>query len=69
MVHPFDSPVARIIEIVGATACAVVSYHLVENPIRHSRRLVRDGWAAALLLFLCIALSWDATLLIGHLHS
>jgi peptidoglycan/LPS O-acetylase OafA/YrhL len=69
MVHPFASPVARVLEITGATACAVVSYHLVENPIRHSRRLVRDGWATAVLLFMCIALSWDATLLIGHLHS
>jgi peptidoglycan/LPS O-acetylase OafA/YrhL len=69
MAHPLTSPFARVIEIAGATACAVVSYHLVENPIRHARRLVRDGWAAALLLLVCVALSWDTTLLIGHLHS
>jgi peptidoglycan/LPS O-acetylase OafA/YrhL len=69
MVHPLTSPFARVVEIMGATACAIVSYHLVENPIRHSRRLVRDGWSAALLLFVCIALSWDATFLIGHLHA
>jgi peptidoglycan/LPS O-acetylase OafA/YrhL len=69
MVHPFTSPFARVVEIAGATVCAVASYHLVENPIRHSRRLVHDGWAAALLLFLCVALSWDTTILIGRLHS
>ncbi len=69
MVHPFASPLARVVEVAGATACAMASYHLVENPIRHSRRLVRDGWSAALLLFVCIALSWDTTLLVGHLHS
>jgi peptidoglycan/LPS O-acetylase OafA/YrhL len=69
MVHPLTSPFARVIEIMGATACAVVSFHLVENPIRHSRRLLRDGWATALLLFVCVALSWDATLLIARLHS
>jgi peptidoglycan/LPS O-acetylase OafA/YrhL len=56
-----------LVEVVGATACAVVSYHLVENPIRHSRRLGDDGWATALLLLVCIALSWDSTLVIGRL--
>jgi peptidoglycan/LPS O-acetylase OafA/YrhL len=66
-VHPISSPLARIIEVAGTTACAVLSYHFVENPIRHSRRLSRDGWASALLLLICIALSWDATLIIGRL--
>ena len=66
-VHPISSPLARVVEVAGATACAVVSYHFLENPIRHSRRLGHDGWAAALLLLICIALSWDATLVIGRL--
>jgi peptidoglycan/LPS O-acetylase OafA/YrhL len=66
-VHPISSPLARIIEVAGTTACAVLSYHFVENPIRHWRRLSRDGWASALLLLICIALSWDATLIIGRL--
>ncbi len=69
MVHPIASPLARVVEIAGATVCAILSYHLIENPIRHSRRLVSDAWSTALLLFVCVALSWDATLLIGHLHS
>ena len=67
MVHPPTSSGARVIEIAGAFACAVISYHVLENPIRHSKRLDRDGVAVALLLLICIGLSWDATLLVGHL--
>jgi peptidoglycan/LPS O-acetylase OafA/YrhL len=67
MVHPPTSSWARVIEIAGAFACAVISYHVLENPIRHSKRLDRDGVAVALLLLICIGLSWDATLLVGHL--
>lgn len=67
MVHPPTSSWAREIEIAGAFACAVLSYHFLENPIRHSKRLDRDGVAVALMLVICVALSWDATLLVGHL--
>jgi len=67
MVHPPTSPWARVIEVAGAFVCAVLSYHLLENPIRHSKRLDRDGVAVTLLLAICVALSWDATLLVGHL--
>jgi len=67
LVHLISSPTARVVEVAGATACAVLSYHLVENPIRRSRRLNRDGWSAALVLLIGVALSWDATLLIGRL--
>ncbi len=66
-VQPISSPMARVVEVAGTAACAVVSYHFVENPIRHSRRLSRDGWVTALLLLICIALSWNVTLLIGRL--
>jgi peptidoglycan/LPS O-acetylase OafA/YrhL len=67
MVHPPTSPWAREIEIAGAFACAVISYHFLENPIRHSKRLDRDGVAVALMLLICVGLSWDATLWVGHL--
>ena len=67
LVHPIASPLARIVEVAGAAACAVVSYHFVENPIRRSSQLGRDPWATGLLLVLCLVLSWDATLLIGRL--
>ena len=59
----------RIIEIAGAFVCAVLSYHLLENPIRRSKRLDRDGLSVAVLAIICIALSWDATLLVGYFIS
>ena len=65
--QPISSPLARVVEIAGATVCAMVSYHLVENPIRHSRRLARDGWATLLLLLVCVALSWDSTFVVARL--
>lgn len=67
MVHPPTSSWARAIEIAGAFACAVISFHALENPIRHSKRLDRDGVAVALMLIICVGLSWDATLWVGHL--
>jgi len=66
-INPISSPMARVLEVAGASVCAVLSYHFVENPIRRSKRLDHDGWATALLLLVCVALSWDATLVIGHL--
>lgn len=66
-VQPISSPLARVVEVAGATVCAMVSYHLVENPIRHSRYLADDGWATLLLLLACVALSWDATLVVARL--
>jgi len=67
MVHPPTSPWAREIEIAGAFLCAVISYHFLENPIRRSKRLDRDFIAVLLLLFVCVACSWDSTLIVGHL--
>jgi peptidoglycan/LPS O-acetylase OafA/YrhL len=67
MVHPPTSMWAREIEIAGALACAVISYHFLENPIRRSKRLDRDFVAVLLLLLVCVAASWDSTLIVGHL--
>jgi peptidoglycan/LPS O-acetylase OafA/YrhL len=58
---------ARPLEVTGAFACAVASYHLLENPIRRSAALGRDRFAVVLLLLVFVALSWNATLLVGHL--
>ncbi len=58
---------ARPVEVAGAFLCAVASYHVLENPLRRSAALSRDHWAVALLLLVCVALSWNATLLVGHL--
>jgi peptidoglycan/LPS O-acetylase OafA/YrhL len=65
--HPFTSPLARAIEVAGAFVCALLSYHLLENPIRRSARLDRDRWSVVLLLGVCVALSLDATAVVGHL--
>ncbi len=64
---PPTSALARTLEVAGALSCSIISYHLLENPIRHSRLLSRDRLAAFLLLAVCVALSWNATLLVGHL--
>ena len=66
MVNPPTGDWARVIEVAGAFACASISYHFLENPIRHSKRFDRDGIAVALMLLICVGLSWDATLLVGR---
>lgn len=53
--------------IAGAFVCAMASYHLMENPIRHSRRLTRDGIATAILLVVCLVVSYDSTLIVENL--
>ena len=67
LAHPLTSAPARALEIAGALVCSLVSYHLVENPLRHSRRLARDAIATVLVLVLCVALSWDTTVIVGRL--
>jgi peptidoglycan/LPS O-acetylase OafA/YrhL len=59
---------APLIQIAGAFICAVISYHFLENPIRHSKRLTKDGVAVAILLLVCLAISWDATLIVEQLY-
>ena len=66
LINPITSWWAIVIEIAGATACAAASYHLLENPIRHSRSLDRDPAAVILVLLICLAITWNATWLIGH---
>ncbi|MEY4347727.1 MAG: acyltransferase [Actinomycetota bacterium] len=53
--------------ILGAFACAIASYHFMENPIRHSKKLTRDGFATGLLLAICLAVSFDSTLIVENL--
>ena len=67
MVHPPTSMWAREIEIAGALLCAMISFHFLENPIRRSKRLDHDFVAVLLLLVVCVACSWDSTLIVGHL--
>lgn len=66
-IHPLGSDGARVLEVAGAFLCAVLSYHLVENPIRHSKRLANDGLATAMVLVIAVATSWVATLVVARL--
>jgi len=56
----------RSVELLGTLVSAVASYHLLENPIRHSKRLAADRVAIALVLLVCIAASWTATIIVIH---
>ena len=55
------APLSRTLQVLGAFACAVLSYHFLENPIRHSKWLDERPYAAGLLLLLCLAITWGAT--------
>ena len=65
---PLNGPATTLIGFVGTFACAAVSYHAMENRIRHSNRLQRDGLATGLLLLICIAITLDATVVIESLY-
>ena len=57
----------RFVEIVGTVVTSVLSYHLLENPIRHSKRLATDRVAAFLLLCVCVAMSWMVAAIVTRL--
>jgi peptidoglycan/LPS O-acetylase OafA/YrhL len=55
----------RLLAIGGTVVCAICSYHRLENPIRRSRKLDADRVAVALLLAVCVAASWTASIVVG----
>ncbi len=57
----------RLLELTGTFVTAVLSYHLIENPIRRSRRLAADRVAVFLMLCVCVAASWTAAAVVSHL--
>ncbi len=69
MAHPLHGAWVVPMSIMGAFLCATASYHLIENPVRRSQRLDRDGWLVFLLLAICIAFTWNATYLVQFLVS
>lgn len=66
--QPLSGVGVLAVGLLGTFACAAASYHLVENRIRQSVRLQTDGLATGLLLFICIALTLDATIVIESLY-
>jgi len=67
MPNPPQLPLGHTLPVLGAFVCAAISYYVLENPIRHSRRLSSDPLATLALLGLSIAAVWDATLWIEKL--
>jgi peptidoglycan/LPS O-acetylase OafA/YrhL len=58
------SPMAwtsKVLQILGATVCAVITYHLVENPLRRSTWMDGRRWTAYALGIGLIAVVWAVT--------
>ena len=56
-----------LLEIGGTIISAALSYHLLENPIRRSRRLAADGIAIVLVLCVCVTASWTTAEIVAKL--
>ncbi len=56
----------RLLELAGTAVTAALSYHLLENPVRRSRALAKDRLATALVLLVCIASVWTASIVVEH---
>ena len=57
------APLSRLLQIMGAFGCAVISYHFLENPIRRSKWLDQRPYAVFLLLIGCLFVTWSVTYL------
>jgi peptidoglycan/LPS O-acetylase OafA/YrhL len=69
LTHPPSAWWAVPLELLGATACSVASYHLIENPIRHSRRLRRDFVTVLLFLVASVTAVWATTFVVARLAN
>ncbi len=58
----------QIMGIFGAFACAMISYHYFENPIRHSAKLQKDKFAVLAILLISIAIVWDGSLIVEYFY-
>jgi len=54
----------RVLEIIGTVITSVLCYHLLENPIRRSRRLAADRVAILLVLVVCVVASWTTAAIV-----
>lgn len=57
----------HLLEIGGTVITSVCSYHLLEDPVRRSRRLAADRVAVVLMLCACVAASWTAAIIVAQL--
>lgn len=61
------APLSRVLQVLAAFFCAVISYHFLENPIRRSKWLDQRPYAAGLLLVGCLLVTWSVTFLYATL--
>lgn len=54
---------SRVLQILAAFACAVVSFRFLENPIRRSHWLQDDHAATIMLLIICLLVTLNVTLI------
>ena len=66
LASPLTSWPWRLLELAGTFVTAALSYHFLENPIRRSRRLAGDRVAVFLLLCVCVATTWTASIIVGQ---
>ena len=55
--------------IFGAVLTGLLSYHFLENPLRHSEKLRGDPFSVFILLGICLVLVWDSTLITNWLAT
>jgi peptidoglycan/LPS O-acetylase OafA/YrhL len=55
----------RLLAVGGTVLLAACSYRFLENPIRRWRNLDADRVAVGLLLAVCVAASWTASIVVG----
>jgi peptidoglycan/LPS O-acetylase OafA/YrhL len=67
LAHPPASWWAVPVELIGTVVCSVASYHLIEDPIRRSRRIRGDFVSVLLLLVACVTAAWATTIVVAHL--
>lgn len=67
LMRPLVGPGWTLLELAGTALSAVVLHHLLENPIRRSRRLASDHLAVLLVLCVCVAACWTQAVLTQRL--
>lgn len=65
--NPITDEYLKWLFLVGAIACAVLSYHFFERPIHRSLTLHKDKLSAFLIGAICLAFTWFVISLIENL--
>ncbi len=55
--------------VFGTAFTGILSYHFLENPLRHSQKLREDPLSVLILLGVCLVLVWNSTLMTNWLAT